>query len=298
MTSIDDANMLIDDEDTIILVQQLRQENDKLKQDYTNIQSQLDSVQQENLVIKQEQLKTGFSLKELQEQVVTLQRVFAQAVQDHDEQHATILHVLNGLKESIMDTNSSLPQQQQSNTTAAVSAEEASPTITTTAAQPSTTTPTATATSSSSSRSIPAPSKVLVDNHKKKDNRLVELRQITKKHMSVNDEEAGLRLYKLQKTMVHVVSDLKKYMKDKDEDISKSWKSIDISTQRVAFEMVEKEALSLGVPLNLCIGYWGARRLISKSWANALRTTKKHIKTADGKGKIVIGWAFGHAHVN
>ncbi|KAG2236953.1 hypothetical protein INT48_002022 [Thamnidium elegans] len=103
-----------------------------------------------------------------------------------------------------------------------------------------------------------------------------------RKYMNVEEEEAGLRLYKLQKTMVHVVSNLKKYMRDRNEDICKSWKSIDITTQRVAFEMVEREALSLGVPLNLCIGYWGARRLISKSWANALRTTKKHIKPEEG----------------
>jgi DNA repair exonuclease SbcCD ATPase subunit len=132
-------------------------------------------------------------------------------------------------------------------------------------------------TASASMRTIPAPSKVAVNDQKKKDNRLSELRRITREVMNVDDDEAGLRLYKLQKTMVHVVADLKNYMKERNEDITKSWKSIDMGTQRVAFEMVEREASSLGVPINMCIGYWGARRLISKSWANALRTTKKHI---------------------
>ncbi|KAI8876839.1 hypothetical protein K501DRAFT_337833 [Backusella circina FSU 941] len=134
-----------------------------------------------------------------------------------------------------------------------------------------------TPTASASMRTIPAPSKVAVDDQKKKDNRLSELRRITREVMNVDDDEAGLRLYKLQKTMVHVVADLKNFMKERNEDITKSWKSIDMGTQRVAFEMVEREASSLGVPINMCIGYWGARRLISKSWANALRTTKKHI---------------------
>ncbi|CAO3651337.1 unnamed protein product [Mucor hiemalis] len=105
-------------------------------------------------------------------------------------------------------------------------------------------------------RSIPAPSKFLVEEQKKKDNRLLELRRITKEYKNVDDEEAGLRLYKLQK----------------------QWFTSYLNTQRVAFEMVEREAISLGVPLNMCIGYWGARRLISKSWANALRTSKKNTK--------------------
>ncbi|KAI8075946.1 uncharacterized protein B0P05DRAFT_638536 [Gilbertella persicaria] len=135
-----------------------------------------------------------------------------------------------------------------------------------------------TSTASVVKRSIPAPSKVLIDEQKKKDNRLLELRRITQHVMQVSEDEAKLRLHKLQKTMIHVVADLKKLMRQKKEATNKSWKAIDVNTQRVAFELVEREATAIGVPLTMCIGYWGARRLISKSWANALRTTKKQGK--------------------
>lgn len=208
--------------------------------------NELQLLREENELMKTQHTAMRQQIYALENQVATLERVMTQVLKDltgHDERHATILGELNGLKESVMDSNSLNMTEDLG----------------------------------SSMRSIPAPSKVLVNNQKKKDNRLFELRRITRDCMHIDDEEAGLRLYKLQKTMVHVVSDLKNYMKDKNEDVCKSWKSIDISTQRIAFEMVEREAVSLGVPLNLCIGYWGARRLISKSWANALRTTKKHI---------------------
>lgn len=211
--------------------------------------TELQMLRQENDLLKLQHKAMEEQIAGLQNQVANLQKVMTQVLKDltgHDERHATMLGELNGLKESVMNSNSLNMTTEDSG---------------------------------SSMRSIPAPSKVLVNNQKKKDNRLFELRRITKDCMHVDDEEAGLRLYKLQKTMVHVVSDLKNYMKDKNEDVCKSWKSIDISTQRIAFEMVEREAVSLGVPLNLCIGYWGARRLISKSWANALRTTKKHAES-------------------
>lgn len=214
-----------------------------------NDRSELQLLRDENELIKNQQKVTEQQVIKLQNQVASIEKVMTQVLKDltsHDERHATILGELNGLKESVMDSNSLNITKD--------------PMV-------------------SSMRSIPAPSKVLVNDQKKKDNRLFELRRITRECMHVEDEEAGLRLYKLQKTMVHVVSNLKNFMKDKNEDVCKSWKSIDISTQRIAFEMVEREAVSLGVPLNLCIGYWGARRLISKSWANALRTTKKHVKS-------------------
>lgn len=222
----------------------------------TEITKRLDTLVEENKAIKQENQSMMNTIQRLVKQVDQLQSSFntsQQVIATYDERHATILSELNSVKESMMDI---YPQKQVQ--------------------QPA-------LTEETSMRSIPAPSKVMIDEQKKKDNRLVELRRITKEYMHVDDGEAALRLYKLQKTMIHVVADLKKYMKSRGEDISKSWKSIDMSTQRVAFEMVEREATSLGVPLNMCIGYWGARRLISKSWANALRTTKKHIKTREGK---------------
>jgi chromosome segregation ATPase len=243
-------------DESLQLVSSLSKENNP---QMTEINKRLDTLVQENKAIKQENQSIMNTMQQLLKQVDQLQSSFntsQQVIATYDERHATILSELNGLKESIIDCNhNNHPQQPQ---------------------QP-------VLTEETSMRSIPAPSKVMIDEQKKKDNRLVELRRITKEYMHVDDGEAALRLYKLQKTMVHVVSDLKKYMKNRNEDISKSWKSIDMSTQRVAFEMVEREATSLGVPLNMCIGYWGARRLISKSWANALRTTKKHIKTTDGK---------------
>jgi chromosome segregation ATPase len=223
--------------------------------DMTEITQRLDTLAEENKTIKHENQTMKITMQQLLKQVDQLQSCFntsQQVMATYDERHATILSELEGLKESMRNSQ---PQHKQ-----AVALPE-----------------------ETSMRSIPAPSKVLIDDQKKKDNRLVELRRITKEYMHVDDGEAALRLYKLQKTMIHVVSDLKKYMKTRNEDISKSWKSIDMSTQRVAFEMVEREASGLGVPLNMCIGYWGARRLISKSWANALRTTKKHIR--DGKKK-------------
>ncbi|KAI8094405.1 hypothetical protein BDF21DRAFT_448608 [Thamnidium elegans] len=225
---------------------------------------ELQLLKDENILIKTHQQHTEQAVIHLKQDVADLQSTVKHLLQEltaHDERHATMLGELNRLKESVMDSNSlnnNNLSSSNSNTTIDNSLTDVPV--------------------SSSLRSIPAPSKILVEDQKKKDNRLVELRRITKEYMNVEEEEAGLRLYKLQKTMVHVVSNLKKYMRDRNEDICKSWKSIDITTQRVAFEMVEREALSLGVPLNLCIGYWGARRLISKSWANALRTTKKHIK--------------------
>ncbi|KAK4518954.1 uncharacterized protein ATC70_009181 [Mucor velutinosus] len=239
--------------------------DDLIKEDYSALKQTLNTIQKENTALKEDNLQITATIDELRHTVDELQKTLATAKSDlaaYDERHATILSELNGLKESIMDSNRmyqdiSNPQPSQT----ALLPNEARDTI------------------ASSQRSIPAPSKVLLDENKKKDNRLVELRRITREYMNVSDEEAGLRLYKLQKTMIHVVSDLKKYMMSRHEDVTKSWKSIDISTQRVAFEMVEKEASNLGVPLNLCIGYWGARRLISKSWANALRTSKKHVNT-------------------
>lgn len=239
--------------------------DDLIKEDYSALKQTLNAIQQENTALKEDNLQITATINELRHTVDELQKTLAAAKNDlaaYDERHATILSELNGLKESIMDSNR-------------IYQDSTNPQPPKTASFPNE----ATDTIASSQRSIPAPSKVLLDENKKKDNRLVELRRITREYMNVSDEEAGLRLYKLQKTMIHVVSDLKKYMMSRHEDVTKSWKSIDISTQRVAFEMVEKEASSLGVPLNLCIGYWGARRLISKSWANALRTSKKHVNT-------------------
>ncbi|KAI9265309.1 hypothetical protein EDC94DRAFT_658217 [Helicostylum pulchrum] len=236
---------------------------------------ELQLLKDENTLIKTHQQHTEQAVTQLKQDVIELQSTVKQLLQEltaHDERHATILGELNRLKESVMDSNS-LQNNNNHNSSNSGSSSNTNPAL----ENGLTNVPV-----SSSLRSIPAPSKILVEDQKKKDNRLVELRRITKEYMNVEEEEAGLRLYKLQKTMVHVVSNLKKYMKDRNEDICKSWKSIDITTQRVAFEMVEREALSLGVPLNLCIGYWGARRLISKSWANALRTTKKHIKPEEG----------------
>lgn len=239
--------------------------DDLIKEDYSALNQTLNAIQKENTALKEDNLQITTTINELRNTVDELQKTLATAQSDlalYDERHATILSELNGLKETIMDSNRMY--QDTSNiqpSQVPLLPNEARDTI------------------ASSQRSIPAPSKVLLDENKKKDNRLVELRRITREYMNVSDEEAGLRLYKLQKTMIHVVSDLKKYMMSRHEDVTKSWKSIDISTQRVAFEMVEKEASSLGVPLNLCIGYWGARRLISKSWANALRTSKKHVNT-------------------
>ncbi|KAI7901267.1 uncharacterized protein BX663DRAFT_487839 [Cokeromyces recurvatus] len=239
------------------LVDRLTKDNEKLKQDYTIIQQTLTLLKDENKTLTD-------SVNKLKEKVDYLQTALNESHQElntYSERQTTILSELNNLKETIMDNNSLLSRQNndENNVT------------------------TSNLLSVVAARSIPAPSKVMVDDQKKKDNRLVELRRMTREYMKVSDEEAGLRLYKLQKTMIHVVSDLKKYMKERNEDISKSWKSIDINTQRVAFEMVEREASSLGVPLHMCIGYWGARRLISKSWANALRTTKKHIKLEDSE---------------
>ncbi|EPB91787.1 hypothetical protein HMPREF1544_01295 [Mucor circinelloides 1006PhL] len=238
--------------------------DDLIMEDHSALRQTLDTIQKENITLKKDNIQITEAINELRHTVDELQKSLSIAKSDlavYDERHATVLSELNGLKEAIMDSNrmhqdNSNPQPPQ-----IVPPNEARDTT------------------GSSQRSIPAPSKVLLDENKKKDNRLVELRRITREYMNVSDEEAGLRLYKLQKTMIHVVSDLKKYMMSRHEDVTKSWKSIDISTQRVAFEMVEKEASSLGVPLNLCIGYWGARRLISKSWANALRTSKKHVNT-------------------
>lgn len=240
--------------------------DDLIMEDHSALRQTLDTIQKENITLKKDNIHITEAINELRHTVDELQKSLSIAKSDlaaYDERHATVLSELNGLKEAIMDSNrihqdNSNPQPPQ-----IVPPNEARDTT------------------GSSQRSIPAPSKVLLDENKKKDNRLVELRRITREYMNVSDEEAGLRLYKLQKTMIHVVSDLKKYMMSRHEDVTKSWKSIDISTQRVAFEMVEKEASSLGVPLNLCIGYWGARRLISKSWANALRTSKKHVNTGN-----------------
>ncbi|KAL9545838.1 hypothetical protein MBANPS3_006949 [Mucor bainieri] len=236
-----------------------------IKEDYSALKQTLNTIQKENTALKEDNLHITATIIDLRHTVDELQKTLATARSDlaaYDERHATILSELNGLKESIMDSNRMYQDNSnQQPPQAALLPNDSSDTM------------------ASSQRSIPAPSKVLLDENKKKDNRLVELRRITREYMNVSDEEAGLRLYKLQKTMIHVVSDLKKYMMGRHEDVTKSWKSIDISTQRVAFEMVEKEASSLGVPLNLCIGYWGARRLISKSWANALRTSKKHVNT-------------------
>lgn len=240
--------------------------DDLLIEDYSTLKLTLNTIQNENIALKKDNLQITETINQLRHTVDELQKSLLIAQNDltaYDERHATILSELNGLKESIMDSN----RIQQHNVQP--------PSIT----QHLPTDIRDNINIVSSQRSIPAPSKILLDENKKKDNRLVELRRITKEYMDVSDEEAGLRLYKLQKTMIHVVSDLKKYMMSRLEDISKSWKSIDISTQRVAFEMVEKEATSLGVPLNMCIGYWGARRLISKSWANALRTSKKHVNS-------------------
>ncbi|KAI8646265.1 hypothetical protein BD408DRAFT_428874 [Parasitella parasitica] len=242
--------------------------SDDLIEDYSTLKLTLNAIQDENTALKLDNQQITETINQLRDTVDELQKSLLIAQRDlaaYDERHATILSELNVLKESIMDSNRS---QQH---------DIAPPLLTSYSVVVDKDNVTATA---SSQRSIPAPSKVLLDENKKKDNRLVELRRITKEFMNVSDEEAGLRLYKLQKTMVHVVSDLKKYMMVKKEDVGKSWKSIDIGTQRVAFEMVEKEASSLGVPLNMCIGYWGARRLISKSWANALRTSKKHVNTS------------------
>lgn len=223
----------------------------------------VDSLQQNNHLLETKQQETDKVVQLLKEELVEMRHQLA----GHDERHASLLSELNTMKEHNETLNnnnttisalSTLPAVSTVVTTGNMQEQEEQVTV---------------------KRSIPAPSKFLVEEQKKKDNRLLELRRITKEYKNVDDEEAGLRLYKLQKTMVHVVSDLKKYMKSKDEDITKSWKSIDLNTQRVAFEMVEKEAISLGVPLNMCIGYWGARRLISKSWANALRTSKKNTTT-------------------
>ncbi|KAI9481100.1 MAG: hypothetical protein EXX96DRAFT_618062 [Benjaminiella poitrasii] len=242
------------------IVDKLSEDSKRLKQDYTVMQDALTSLQNED------KLKTE-TIKQLRDQIDYLQTALNQSHQElnsYNERQMTILSELNSLKETIMDNHSLLVRQNSHN-------EQHTPNSDIVPSNNM-------VLSAAAARSIPAPSKVMVDDQKKKDNRLVELRKMTREYMKVSDEEAGLRLYKLQKTMIHVVSDLKKYMKERNEDISKSWKSIDISTQRVAFEMVEREAASLGVPLHMCIGYWGARRLISKSWANALRTTKKHIK--------------------
>ncbi|CEP16260.1 hypothetical protein [Parasitella parasitica] len=243
--------------------------SDDITEDYSTLKLTLNAIRDENTALKQDNLQITETINQLRQTVDELQKSLAVAQRDlaaYDERHATILSELNGLKESIMDSNRGLQPPMLSSYLVVTDKDNAAATA-------------------SSQRSIPAPSKVLLDENKKKDNRLVELRRITKEYMNVSDEEAGLRLYKLQKTMIHVVSDLKKYMVTKREDINKSWKSIDISTQRVAFEMVEKEACSLGVPLNMCIGYWGARRLISKSWANALRTSKKHVGTGPETGE-------------
>ncbi|GAA5811495.1 hypothetical protein MFLAVUS_004932 [Mucor flavus] len=237
---------------------------------------ELQLLKDENTLIKTHQQHTEQAVTQLKQDVLDLQSTVKQLLQEltaHDERHATMLGELNRLKETVMDSNSLNNSNLHNNNNNNNNNSNSNPTLENGLTNVAV---------SSSLRSIPAPSKILVEDQKKKDNRLVELRRITKEYMNVEEEEAGLRLYKLQKTMVHVVSNLKKYMKDRNEDICKSWKSIDITTQRVAFEMVEREALSLGVPLNLCIGYWGARRLISKSWANALRTTKKHIKPEEG----------------
>ncbi|KAI9354428.1 hypothetical protein BD770DRAFT_392340 [Pilaira anomala] len=226
---------------------------------------ELQSLRNENKLLKTQQQETKNEVKELKEQISCLESTMKRILQeltDHDERHATILAELNRLKESVMDSNSSNmnnsgnSDHSSSNNTIDINSTDNNITA-------------------SLVRSVPAPSKILVQDQKKKDNRLAELKRMTKTYMNVDEEEAGLRLFRLQKTMVHVVMDLKKYIEERGEDVSKSWKSIDTATQRVAFEMVEREAISLGVPLNLCIGYWGARRLISKSWANALRTTRK-----------------------
>lgn len=236
------------------------------RDDIQDLKNVIDSLKAENLALTTKQLETDITVEKLKQDLDTTQESLLKVLRDlnsHDERHATLLSELNSFKEFIMNTQGFTQE---------VTAEPQMITLDSSNEM----TPTS---STAAMRSIPAPSKVMVDDNKKKDNRLIELRRITRENMNVDDEEAGLRLYKLQKTMIHVVSDLKKYMKTKNEDISKSWKSIDINTQRVAFEMVEREATSLGVPLNMCIGYWGARRLVSKSWANALRTTKKNMKT-------------------
>lgn len=253
-------------------VSKFEKENLRIEKQQASLKSTIEAVKQSNELLSKKNGENGETLKELQDQLTELQSCVHKYQQDlisYEERQTTILTELNRLKETVMDSNNLLKQTQSTTTN-----------TTSTTSNTNVNNPMAIlAISSSSMRSIPAPSKVMVDDQKKKDNRLVELKRITKDYMEVTEEEASLRLYKLQKTMIHVVSDLKKYMTERNEDISKSWKSIDMSTQRVAFEMVEREAVGLGVPLNMCIGYWGARRLISKSWANALRTTKKHIKS-------------------
>lgn len=248
-------------------VSKLEKENLRIEKEYKEIQQTIETVKETNKVLSQDNTANNETIKELTIKVTLLQANMEKCQQDltaYEERQTTILTELNRLKETVMDSNNLLKQTNPIPTQTNTNVNNPMAIV---------------AISSGSMRSIPAPSKVMVDDQKKKDNRLVELKRITKDCMKVSEEEASLRLYKLQKTMIHVVSDLKKYMIDRNEDISKSWKSIDMSTQRVAFEMVEREAVSLGVPLNMCIGYWGARRLISKSWANALRTTKKHIKS-------------------
>lgn len=270
-----------------ITVEQLSAENKKLLENYNLLNLTLNAVKEENEQSKQESMSRLQVITELREKVDTLQRALDKSqaeLSGCQERQMTILAELNRLKEAVMDSNNKQTSEETAtgdgNTGLTVSR-----TVTTLNAATNTQhTPLGQLSlNAGSMRSIPAPSKVTLDDHKKKDNRLVELRRITKEYMNVSDEEAQSRLYKLQKTMIHVVSDLKKYMSDRNENINKSWKSIDMSTQRVAFEMVETEAASLGVPLDMCIGYWGARRLISKSWANALRRVKKDTTPESGK---------------
>lgn len=265
------------------IVSRLEKENRQLERQYDFLNTTLEAVKESSKVISKDNVANSETLRHLTDKITVLQASIDKCQQDlasYEERQTTILTELNRLKETVMDSNNLL-KQTSNNVTETLDNTNANNPMAIVAISSSS------SSSSGSMRSIPAPSKVMVDDQKKKDNRLVELKRITKDYMKVSEEEAGLRLYKLQKTMIHVVSDLKKYMLDQNEDISKSWKSIDMTTQRVAFEMVEREATSLGVPLNMCIGYWGARRLISKSWANALRTTKKHIKS-EGKKLVVI----------
>jgi uncharacterized protein YukE len=254
-------------------IDNLSLENNKLVNNYVQLTAQLEAVKAENAELRKESTTTAQTITELREKTDVLQQALAKSqleLSTFQERQTTILAELNRLKEAVMDSNNLMKSNDDVPSTDTVGSSDALAIL-------------SMGVGSASMRSIPAPSKVMLEDQKKKDNRLVELKRITKEFMNINDQEANLRLYKLQKTMIHVVADLKKYMQERNEDISKSWKSIELSTQRVAFDMVETEAVSLGVPLNMCIGYWGARRLISKSWANALRTTKKHIKSPSSK---------------
>ncbi|KAL0576122.1 hypothetical protein ABG067_008965, partial [Albugo candida] len=148
----------------------------------------IDTLKEENLALTNKQIETEKQIDQLKDELGTTQQSLIKVLEELnglDERHSTILTELNSFKESLMNT------QHQTESI------EVSPT-------PPTSSVAIAVAASAAMRSIPAPSKIMVDDNKKKDNRLLELRRITREHMNVDDEEAGLRLYKLQKTMIHV----------------------------------------------------------------------------------------------